>query len=433
MRPAAAISALWLAACASTSQVSVDAIDRANALIAAASQASSRKEFEHAAQLSAQAASIGHTPFAPTAHYNAACWFALSGDSTSALSELRQATDAGFSNVALMQSDGDLASLRTSPQWPELVKRAQRNAPANRVSRASPADVQLITSDIGRFWLAYDRARRAPDRLRRIAIFTSDYVERGTPGLIDYYVSKIGSVEKLSDFVDRHPRYYDAVREATSRVAAMDPEIREALGRFQALYPPATFSDVYFVIGRLSSGGTASSHGLLIGTEMYGTDASTPRDELTIGLRRVVSTPVELPHIILHELMHFMQSPAVDQTLLTAAIREGGAEFLADLALPRTADNVPFYRTWGQAHAAEIWSEFQSEMSDTDVSRWIGGNLNATAERPADLGYFIGYEISKRYFAAASNKQVAIRDLLEIRDSRAILAASGYDPGRAAQ
>jgi predicted Zn-dependent protease DUF2268 len=433
MRLATAISALWIAACASAPHISVEAIDRASSLMAAASEASSRKEFERAAQLSAQAGSMDGTPIAGTAHYNAACWYALSGNPAEALSELRKATEAGFSNAALMQSDNDLQSLRSSPMWSGLVERARQNASASRVRHTSPAEVQLITSDIGRFWHAYDRARQAADRERRIEIFTRDYIERGTPGLIDYYVSKIGSVEKLVDFVDQHPRYYDSVRETTNRVEAVGADIRNALSRFKTLYPPATFSDVYFMIGRLSSGGTASSHGLLIGTEMYSTDAATPRDELSLGSRRVVSTPAELPHIVLHELMHFMQAPAADQTLLTAAIREGGAEFLADLALPRTADNVPFYRTWGEAHAADVWREFQTEMGNTDVNRWIGGNLTATADRPADLGYFIGYEIAKRYFANAADKQAAIRDLLENRDSRAILAASGYDPARGAR
>jgi hypothetical protein len=415
---------LLLAGCtAAPRTISLDNMERAARLTAEASKAKDAKDYARAAQLSAQAAAIEY-PGARVAHYNAACWYALAGDPESAVAELRRAIGSGFANAARVRNDPDLVTLHSRAEWPDLVAAIDRNLAASSTKRASVADVRLVTDDIPRFWRAYDESRSAT-RPQRIAILRRDYIEQGSQGLIDYYLMKIGSVETLADFVNAHRGYYDAVRAATMRVDRELPAVRAAMQRMKALYPAATFADVYFVIGRLSSGGTASSHGLLIGTEMYAADPTAPHDELPLGIRRVLSTPDELPHAVMHELMHFMQAPQRDFTLLNTSVREGGAEFLAEIASPLPDARKPFYRAWGEAHADMVWTQFTSAMSGRDKRRWIGNNAEATDEWPADLGYFIGYEIARGYYDRAASKEDAIRDLLAIRDARAILAASG--------
>jgi len=56
----------------------------------------------------------------------------------------------------------------------------------------------------------------------------------------------------------------------------------------KCLYPKATFPPVYFVYGRLTSGGTVSGDGIIIGTEML-----KDLDGITA--------------LIAHELIHFQQ------------------------------------------------------------------------------------------------------------------------------
>jgi hypothetical protein len=413
---------LLLAGCtAAPRTLSLDNIERAGRLTAEASKAKDAKDYARAAKLSAQAGELQY-PGARIAHYNAACWYALAGNPASAVDELRRAIASGFANATRVRNDPDLVTLHSRPEWPDLVAAIDRNLTTVSTKRASVDEVRLVTDDIPRFWRAYDESRSAT-RPQRIAIFRRDYIEQGSQGLIDYYLMKIGSAEALVDFVSAHGGYYDTVRAATMRVDRELPAVRAAMQRMKELYPAATFADVYFVIGRLSSGGTASSHGLLIGTEMYGNDA-TPHIELPLGIRRVVSTPDELPHAVMHELMHFMQSPPRDLTLLNTSIREGGAEFLAELVAPLPGGRKPFYRTWGEAHRDFVWTHFKSAMTGRDKGRWIGNNAEATDEWPADLGYFIGYEIARGYYDRAANKEDAIRDLLAIRDARAILVAS---------
>lgn len=279
---------------------------------------------------------------------------------------------------------------------------------------------RFITEDIPRFWSAYDRAMAATTAEERTRIFQEQYLDAGTPGLADYAKSKIKSARELADFVYAQRAYYDSIRANTLRVGESEPRIRAALSELTTLYPEAQFPDVYFVIGRLNSGGTISERGLLIGAEMYGLAPKTPVDALPLGTRRIVQTADALPHTVVHELVHFQQKPTGTENLLFGVMIEGGAEFLADLVLP--APRKPFFREWGEAHAEQVWTKFEADQASMDWSHWIGGNAKATEAWPADLGYYVGYELAKAYYNRAADKKAAIRELLNFQDASRFLA-----------
>ena len=292
---------------------------------------------------------------------------------------------------------------------------------------ASAAEPRFLTTDIDRFWRAYDRAAAAKTPEERERIYREHYFEGGTDGLRDYFEKKIGTVAQFTEFVETQRRYYDGVRAETLRVDERIPAIRAALEKLKALYPATQIPDVYFVIGRLSSGGTMSERGLLIGTEMFSVTDDTPLDELPLGPRRIVGKADALPHTVVHELVHFQQQKAGGkETLLFYALIEGGAEFIADLILP--APRKPYFREWGERHESAVWERFADERSAEDPSAWIGNNAKATEEWPADLGYFVGYEIARAYYTRAADKHQAIRELLEFQDAEKILRESGYAP-----
>jgi Predicted Zn-dependent protease (DUF2268) len=405
---------------------SLASIEQGRRLRGQAETAAQAKRYEEAARLSVLAAASPGDPKRGDAHYAAACYFALAGQREPALRELARAFEEGWWDVDWTRADPDLASLRAEPAFAEILADAADAAAAKAARQRDPSRVELITEDIPRFWAAYDRAAKAKTRAERIAIYRADYLERATPGLLDYYLAKIGSVESLVDYVDSHRRFYDGVRPQSLQIVAATRHLRDTLRRLQDLYPEAKFPDVTFVIGRMSSGGTVSSNGLLIGAEMYSSTETTPYDELSESSRRIVGRAAELPHVVTHELVHFQQTFGKDQSLLWTSLMEGGAEFVAELVEP--AVKKPYFRVYGEAHEAAIWARFAKEMDGTDTKAWIGGNLTATADKPADLGYFVGFEIARRYHAKATDKRAAIRALLRLADPKAILAASGYAP-----
>ena len=60
-------------------------------------------------------------PEDPNVHYNLACSFALLGRSKQALDTLRKAIIHGYKDYRHMKDDEDLASLRGSPEFQEIL------------------------------------------------------------------------------------------------------------------------------------------------------------------------------------------------------------------------------------------------------------------------------------------------------------------------
>ncbi len=296
-----------------------------------------------------------------------------------------------------------------------LPARASKQSPpeANR----DPSAARIVTEDIQRFWEAYDRA--APDFSAEP--FEKLYLARGTRGLNDFVRLRIRSAAELVEAIRRCPRYYASIRESTRRIPAMEAEIRASFVALKRLYPDAVFPDVYFVIGRLSSGGTTSDRGLLIGAEMYGRTPETPTEELGDWLRQVLAPVDRVPHTVAHELIHFQQKYGEQPTLLGQSINEGSADFLAELISGRHANQ--HIHEFADPREAELWEEFRKRMHGKDVSGWLYGD---TEGRPHDLGYWMGYKITKAYYERAADKQQAIRDILDIRNFDDFLAKSGY-------
>ena len=340
---------------------------------------------------------------------------------------------------------------------------------------ANPDSARLITRDISNFWRAIDRAG-GKDSAALVAALRDDYLAHPSAGLFDWIVNRLidqnavgqklqgrgidralatrgmsaaaGSPERamfdtivmpamlenaatnLARVYLARPKYYDAVRKNTVAVdtsRAITDSIRAAFRRLAAIYPDARFGDVYFLIGRMTSGGTTGKTELLIGTEMFGRDDATPIDELPAWHRAVTGRIKDLPQIVAHEMMHTLQGPRTGrETLLSSALGEGSADFLSELISGKHIIN-PAY-AYGDAHEKALWTEFQAAMDSTKTSDWLYQGDRAPPGRPADLGYWMGYKISKAYYEHASDKRAAVKDILLFRDARAFLAASGYSP-----
>ena len=239
--------------------------------------------------------------------------------------------------------------------------------------------------------------------------------------------------------VGAFPRYFADIRPTTLRLTgngdgAVLARIRAAYERIESLYPAAVFPPVTFLIGRFGTGGTVRQSGIVIGTEFYGLDDDTPTDELQQFQRTFVRPLDSIPVIIAHEHAHVLQSVArgvlakPTKTLLDQALIEGSADFVGELA---SGTNVnAWLLPYAEPREAALWDEFKLEMNGTDISRWLYNQAAASAERPGDLGYFIGYRIAKAYYDRAADKAAALRDIIEMRDGAAFLAASGYTGGR---
>ena len=64
-------------------------------------------------------------------------------------------------------------------------------------------------------------------------------------------------------------------------------------------------------------------------------------------------------------------------------------------------------------------------MMGNKYKKWLY-NGNSSKDRPADLGYFIGYRICEAYYNQAEDKEKALNEILKINRFKKLLKKSGY-------
>lgn len=74
-----------------------------------------------------------------------------------------------------------------------------------------------------------------------------------------------------------------------------------------------------------------------------------------------------------------------------------------------------------------MWLKFKAEMNGSDTDRWLYEGENIPPGIPADLGYWMGYKITKSYYDKAHDKRAAIKAILLFKDAKAFLKASGFN------
>ena len=263
----------------------------------------------------------------------------------------------------------------------------------------NPEEAQFISSDIPRFWEAFDKIDQGGNPFK-------EYLNGGSPGLNDFIKYRIESPKNLLKTAKKKREDYGAIRENSYKMDSCVATIMQYYSNLEEMYPDAVYPPTYFVIGAFNSGGTSSKNGLIIGVEMQKDIAY-------------------IPNIVAHELIHYNQKyPEERTTLLEQSIHEGCADFIAELIIgsPHEAE----YIKYGRAHEEELCKEFVQIMNDNKYHGWLYGSNGLKEGRPRDLGYWIGYEICKAYYSKTQDKMVALTEMLNIRDFDAFLEKSGY-------
>ena len=243
------------------------------------------------------------------------------------------------------------------------------------------------------------------------------------PGLKGFTPSRIQSAEKMVEAIAKNPKFYASIRKTSQKTSKMSKPVLKSFNNLKELYPDAIFPNVYFVIGRINSGGTISGTGILIGTEMHCLSKDTPTDELSSWQKETIAPIENLPHIIAHESIHYQQRLS-QKTLLEKSIYEGGADFISELISSKHINQKQ--HKFGDKNEKSLWKEFKKSMNGEDFSKWMYEGDKAV-NRPSDMGYYIGYKICEAYYKNAKDKKQAIRDMLLIKDAGQFLEKSRYE------
>lgn len=286
---------------------------------------------------------------------------------------------------------------------------AQSQSDAGPLQNHDPEKALITADDVTLFWKAYDSWQRdlKADPAKLPEVLQKEYLDKGSQGVKDFIPGRIVSAQHLAEKILQDRAYYEGTRSNDQRIHNALPELRKDFAELKKLYPDAVFPPLYFVVGAVSSGGTSTEHGLMIGSEML--SDQNPMLPTT--------DPVA---IVMHELVHFQQKHS-DSDLLASCMLEGGADFVSELAAGRNINerNKPY----GDSHEEALWLKLQEDIKRKDRrADW----LNNYDKKNPDLGYYMGYKISQALYESAKDKSVALRVIIEMRDPQKIYELSGY-------
>ncbi len=259
-----------------------------------------------------------------------------------------------------------------------------------------PLDPVFVTTDYDNFWKAFDEL----DSIKTNPF--SKYLMDASDGLkpfVDYM-----NADSLYQTVLKRKNDYLKSRPVLKGIDGLKKKVQASYSAMKYWYPRSTFPPVYFVVGRFTSGGTASPNGLVIGSEML---------ENLEGLNGLIS----------HELIHYQQSVGGTNNLLKQTLIEGSADFIGELI---SGDHINMTAmNYGNKNEEALCKEFVSVMLKDDYQDWLYGT-SGKDDRAKDLGYWMGYKICEAYFNNQEDKLQAISDILNISDPLEFTIKSGY-------
>lgn len=377
------------------------------------------KEFDKAGKVWFQSAELADNKITKqTNYYYAAIAYAEAKDSLNTFNCLEMSIRKnGFNDVAELKTQDVFAFINKSDRWVKLLNSIKP------VYTTDPLKVQVIDADVKNFWAAYDKIKTSQGKAEQI--YKQDYFDKGTMALQFYFVNKIQTVSNFVYMHNAKSKYYESIRKNTLKAAQLKPAYQKSFVKLKKIYPEAVFPPIYFVIGKLRSAGTSCSYGLILGIDQACMSPTADTTELTTWEKHNVSTFEELPYTVAHELIHYLQAGmASDTTLLKASLVEGMADFIGELISGKTANER--LKVYAKGKEEKIWESFEKEMYLDKAENWIANADQETAEKPADLGYWVGYEICKSYYENAKDKHKAIYVMLHIQDYKKFFEDSKF-------
>lgn len=296
------------------------------------------------------------------------------------------------------------------------------------------ATYQIYTDDIDHFWEAYDSLAFAKTTNDSVAIIDRLYFGRATVGLKAYRVARPNTPLMHIESIRQYPKYWRSVRPMTMLAKTSKSVVAGIFQKYQSFIPNFRKTNVCFAIGCINSGGTTDANWVFIGTEIASADSTVDKSEMSGMFKDLIGTGSgDMTNMIAHEAIHTQQISMIlqeenpkEDSFYGTLINEGVADFIPYL-LFKTKINEGAY-AYGRKNECALWQQLQADLAKNDTKLWFYNGMSIK-DRPADVGYFMGFRIAEAYYNKQKNKREALDILLKSRDYAAIVAQSGYNGG----
>ncbi len=345
------------------------------------------------------------------------------GDDDRVAQLVNTAIDNGMANPKILSKFQNLSLDKDSKD----VKRLYRRLDSIQRKLQKVSHFSMEMESMNQFWDYFERAKADTANARAIL---KEFVFEGPMELRDFYAVRYNNVDNMyGQMINGSPNYYSYLKKQFNpdSLTALKSKTTRWMQNFKRMYPQAVFPKVYVVPGILNSGGTATEIGMFVGGDMYGRSDNMPTDGLNDWQKGAIMKFSDLPKLTIHELMHFQQNygdTKNSEKVIGGVIGEGVCDFLVELCSGEILDNENLKYLEDPENNAKILADLKSDLLTNDFSRWLyNGDIE---DRPYDLGYTIGYLITKSYYENQQNKQAAITELLNTNDFARIIKGSAY-------
>lgn len=287
-----------------------------------------------------------------------------------------------------------------------IMTACQKNADHSRV----------VTADIDNFWTAYDQIRSEEDSAKQLQILQQEFIDKASIGQQKLFEVRNYTPEEYVENIRKYPKFYASLRKNLEQKESIVVEIEQGLERFDEVYPKGRAAKIYMGIGNFRTNGTTVDSLVLFGSEMAFCDVDVNTSEFPASLQYfknyIQENPIEnVTFLSVHEFVHTQQTEAIGANLLSIVLREGSAEFIAELATGKSSTTPAI--AYGKEHSADVFEQFKKEMFNRGTSYWVWSSReNKFGIR--DLGYYVGFELSRHYYDRAEDKNGAIAALIEL-------------------
>lgn len=297
---------------------------------------------------------------------------------------------------------------------------------------ADPLTAQVDTQDAERFATLWNKTSGHPTA----AQLDAEYIGGSGTGVRLFVPLRKLTGSSIASAIAAHPDWYaDAVAKCLPWVAASTPDLRAIYLSLHGLLPERPLPQIYMLIGRGNTGGTAAPGAQLLGLEVLCREARTP-----------IAFRAELRSFFAHETAHTFQTMTdtpgqIAEPLLTQILAEGGADYVAQLVTGEVPDVAR--EAYGHAHERELWVQFTKDRAEANLNysetsgftpagkaalgHWLyNGSRGRLDGWERDMGYWLGAQIAAAYVEHALDRHAAIRELLAPEDPAQILLKSRY-------
>ena len=273
---------------------------------------------------------------------------------------------------------------------------------------------KFVSTDIDNFWTAYSKIISTNDTTLQYKYIKELYIDKGTQGLKSLMEVRRYTDKEYVEAIKKYPKFWGSIKANTLQVKNSYPQIEKAIDNLRKAYPSLKPSTIYFSVGVFRTGGTILGNQVLIGSELSLANKKTVTDELPEWLQSFFQLYNPLEDIALlctHEYIHTQQKEGVDN-LLCNALREGIAEYISCMVTDKPSNTPSF--VFGKANEEIVKQKFIEDVFLPErMYNWMWGQ-NRNAFKVRDLGYYIGYRISENYYQQATNKETAIKEMIEL-------------------